>query len=392
MFKVKPISDFGWYFQRGQSIADGAGYSVNGVPTAYWPVGYPGFLAIIFSIFGDSLFLAKLANVILYLAIIILAYLFSKRMFQNEQAARITLFILAFYPNHIAYSSLLASETIFTFSLILGAVLFISTQERIGSLVITGLCWGLAALVKPQAILVPMIFLLVYYTNKKTLLKSGAVIYLMFLLTLAPWMGRNYLVLGKPILSTNGSINLLIGNSPYSDGSYIWNQELKSLLGDTKDEVDRDNTASKLAINYIINNPVKTIMLWPKKIFYLYAADFEGISYNQAGMAQSPVINGKYVFGALKAIAQVYYMLTTGLFFVAIPLIFREEKRRWIGLFLIIYFTLIALAFFGSPRFHFPLIPWIAIYSGIGGIAVLNRHSPKPKAVGGDRHSNVNNL
>jgi hypothetical protein len=33
-------SDAGWYYARSISIASGQGYSENGFPTAYWPVGY----------------------------------------------------------------------------------------------------------------------------------------------------------------------------------------------------------------------------------------------------------------------------------------------------------------------------------------------------------------
>ena len=38
------VYDWIWYYQRGVSIASGHGYYVDGIPTAYWPVGYPGFL------------------------------------------------------------------------------------------------------------------------------------------------------------------------------------------------------------------------------------------------------------------------------------------------------------------------------------------------------------
>jgi hypothetical protein len=379
---VKPISDFNWYYQRGLDIAGGRGYSVDGIPTAYWPVGYPGFLAFIFYIFSNSLLLAKGANIVLSLATILLAYLFSKRVFHNEYAARITVFILAFFPNQIAYSSLLATEIFFTFLLLSGAVLFIYAREHFGTIFLSGVIWGLATLTHPQAILVPMIFLLVFYTNLRSLLKPGLALYLTLFLTLAPWIVRNSLVMGTPLLSTNGGINLLIGNSPYSNGKYIWNEDLAALLVGAKNEVDRDIKARQIAMEYMADNPIRTILLWPKKLFYLYRSDVEGISFNQAAMPQPPGKATRITFLGLKIVAQVYYTLILMLFLISFPIILRSRARQyWIGFALMLYFTLIYLIFFGSPRFHYPLIPWVAIYSGIGGIVMLKRHTLRSKAV-----------
>jgi len=381
LIPVEPVSDFNFYFQRGLDIANGAGYSSDGIPTAYWPVGYPAFLGILFLIFGHSLFYAKLANVFIYAGIIILAYSLSKRMLRNEYAAKITIIILAFYPNHIAYTSLMASETIFTFMLLLGAISFISARGRYGLLIISGLSWGLATLIKSQAIFIPAVFLLVYYKNIKSLIKSGVIVFLMLFLTIAPWVNRNNSVFGKRVLATNGGINLLIGNSRYSDGSYAWNQELESSLGDADNEADRDTKALQLAKDYMINNPVKTILLWPRKIFYLYAADIEGFYWNQAGMLKSDNNIKKYAFLLMKIVAQLYYMFTIGLFFAALPRVLHNGRHSHIGLYFILYFTFVSLIFFGTPRFHFPLIPWVAIYSGIKGAIILKGRFPPRIAV-----------
>lgn len=380
LLDVKPISDFNWYYQRGLDIAAGRGYFVGGIPTAYWPVGYPGFLALIFFISGNSLLLAKVSNIALYLGTILLAYFYSKRIFHDEFAARITVFILSFFPNQIAYSSLLATEILFSFLLLLGAVLFVCARERFGYLLLSGIVWGAATLTRPQAILVALIFLLMFSTNMRSLLKSGLVLYCTLFLTLAPWIGRNTLVLGTPLLSTNGGINLLIGNSPYSNGKYIWNQDLASLLAGAKDEVDRDTKARQVAIEYMIDNPVRTISLWPKKFFYLFSSDVEGISFNQAAMPQPLGTGIRITFLALKIFAQVYYTLIMILFITSIPTILRSKERRyWVGFTLTLYFIFVYLIFFGSPRFHFPLIPWIAIYSGIGGVVMLKRNMLRQK-------------
>src|SRR5690349_525297 len=71
---TKPVTDFHWYFLRAISMVRGEGYSVDGVPTAYWPVGYPAFLAFVFKVFGTSVWIAKLSNAVLTLASVALAW------------------------------------------------------------------------------------------------------------------------------------------------------------------------------------------------------------------------------------------------------------------------------------------------------------------------------
>jgi hypothetical protein len=89
----------------------------NRSPTAYWPVGYPAFLGLLFTLFGSSLFMAQAGNVILYTGVLVFASYIGKTLFEAELVGRVTLLLLAFYPDHIAYSSLLASEVLFLFLL-----------------------------------------------------------------------------------------------------------------------------------------------------------------------------------------------------------------------------------------------------------------------------------
>src|SRR5579859_1258080 len=71
---VPDVIDSKWYYERGIEIAAGKGFVFFGKPTAFWPVGYPGFLGILFHVFGDYLILAKLANIFLYAGSMICAY------------------------------------------------------------------------------------------------------------------------------------------------------------------------------------------------------------------------------------------------------------------------------------------------------------------------------
>jgi hypothetical protein len=88
------VSDFVWFENRAESIASGQGYAVNGIPTAYWPVGYPGFLGLVFRVFWPSVIFAKLINIAFYMATIVLTYILGAELFKVESASRIALCIL----------------------------------------------------------------------------------------------------------------------------------------------------------------------------------------------------------------------------------------------------------------------------------------------------------
>jgi len=398
---TQPVSDFRWYYERGVDLATGRGYSMgpdaywpenlppaalpseaeypaDGRPTAYWPVGYPAFLGLLFALFGPSLLAAKLANILLYLGIMFLAYIIAKRLFRSKFVGRMTLLVLVFCPNHIAYSSLLASESLFLFLLLLAvAAVLTPTKPKLWLFVASGVLFGLACLVKPQALLVPAI---IFMASLATDIKEGwlwkrvarfAVLYLALGLTILPWIIRNYRVFDDFVLiSNNGGINLLVGNNPYAPGAYGQHQQMAAMLSDVRGEHDRDVAARALAIDYMVSHPWETLKRWPNKVWYMYRKDVEGISWNEQGMHFTQGSHGKGVMLALKAIAQGYYVLLVLAFFIFIILYVSQNQLQphdqalpALGLWMALYFTVISLLTFGDTRFHFPVLPWMVMYA-----------------------------
>ncbi|MCX6639394.1 MAG: glycosyltransferase family 39 protein [bacterium] len=372
---AQPFSDFGWYYDHGVALAQSKEYITNGVPTAYWPVGYPAFLGILFSIFGPSVICAKLANIFFYLLIMYMSYILSKRLFRSEIVARVTLFVLALYPNHLAYSSLLSAEILFLFLMLSGLFLLIILKPRILTISLAGIIFGFATLTKPQALFIPGIYFAVdYFENRQkvsiaTSVRRILIVYFSLSLTLAPWAIRNYKAFhGLVLVSTNGGINLLIGNNPYANGTFRWNDEIKTYFGNTEDEYINNGKARKSALSFIAHNPLKILGLLPRKLFYLYYYDFEGIQWNEAGLNGT---NQVYRLGLrfLRIVAQLAYLLIWAFYLLcALRSLWWSDKSRvknlpMIGFMIQLYFTVVYLVYFGSPRFHFPLIPFMVMYS-----------------------------
>jgi hypothetical protein len=257
-------------------------------------------------------------------------------------------------------------------------------RERAGLLALSGLAWGLTTLTKPQALILPVIFILADRKSMSSMksvrssLRAGVIVYAVLSLTVAPWLMRNYTVFGKPVICNTGGINLLDGNNPYATGRKRFDEKVNSLLGDLRTvplefmfdgkEVERDELAAKIGMDYIIHNPLRTIALWPKKFVALYLSDVDGIFYS-LWMMDVPREKLRYAFTGTRIIAEVYYIFIILLFLVSVPTFLRE--RKLIGLAIIAYFTLISLVLFGNARYHFPIMPWVIIYSGIGGEILL---------------------
>jgi hypothetical protein len=192
-------------------------------------------------------------------------------------------------------------------------------------------------------------------------------------------MIRNHTVFGRFVLSTNGGIVLMQGNNPYATGKHIWDENIESLLGelhttngvmwDSK-EMAREERARQIGMSYIKNHPVRTVLLWPKKLFYLYRSDVDGFYYSMGMMPLSARM--QYVYLGLRIFAELYYFLIIVLAAIGITTILRSRIRsQLLGIYVMLYFTAICLVFFGNARYHYPVMPWLAMYAGIGGASIL---------------------
>ncbi|MBC8077309.1 MAG: glycosyltransferase family 39 protein, partial [Chloroflexales bacterium] len=230
------VADARWYYARAVAMTAGEGYTIDGVTTAFWPVGYPAFLGGLFALFGTSPWVGESANVVLGLLAIMLAYLLALKLFNRPAVARYTLLLLAFYPASIAHTSLLLSELLFVPLMLLGVLLLLPQQLppalRLLRLTAAGATLGLATLTRPQAVLIPVAVYVALVFQRHVAAPRGArlaglagsclVVYLALALTLIPWTARNLQVFGALVfVSTNGGFNLYVGNGSFATGTNL---------------------------------------------------------------------------------------------------------------------------------------------------------------------------
>jgi hypothetical protein len=366
-----PISDFSFYYNQGISISQGHGYKApDNRATAFWPVGYPAFLAILFYLFGPSLFVGKFANTILSVGTLLLFYRFALLISNGKRTSMLATTIVAFFPSQIAYCSLISDTILFQFLLYSG-LYFLSSRTSSLSAFLSGTIFGLSMLVRPYSLLVPLIYPIACWRSRSPLniLKRISYIYFGIILVVLPWTIRNYIEFGGFVLiSNNGGFNLLIGNSPYATGRY---NDLKIESGQYNNEFELDHAARKMAVEYIFSHPVRTLLKSIPKLYYMYNDDSNSIWWNLAGYrykdSTPPGQHFKKKDLPWVVIFQGYYFVVllgfTGFLFRNFILKKQTLKVHPLGLFIIMYFTVIAIIFFGDPRFRFPIDPVLALYS-----------------------------
>ncbi len=385
---IEMSSDASWYLGRAVSIASGEGYSEDRNPTAYWPVGYPGFLGALFYLFGQDQLVGQLANLLMAAGIFFLQLELTRRIFCNELTARLGILLLTIYPNHIAYTSFILTEIYFTFLLLLGVYLYISRRGWLW-IFLSGLVFGLATLTKPQILFLPGLLVLFRVLSREEKnsfnehLVKGFVIYLVIIAVLAPWAVRNSQIFGEVVLiSTNGGATLLTGNNPSANGGYVENDALVAQRNfSVSDQVASDRRARKLAIEWIKENPARFLELIPLKIWSLWAKDGEAEWAYEAGYAHYQ--QNRYFFRSLRWANQIFYGFLLVGALVAFVSIVRNRYSfalPWVffGYCFMFYLTTISIVFSGQPRFHFPAMPWIIMYAA-WAVVMFSVRQPQAK-------------
>jgi 4-amino-4-deoxy-L-arabinose transferase-like glycosyltransferase len=363
-YPALPVSDFNWYYTVGGSIAHGQGFAFGGLPTATRPPGYPLLLAASNVLFGDSFLMARIFTAAFGIGTLVLAYLIARRLFSSELTGRLTLLILAFFPNQIAYSGLFASELPFAFFTLLGAWLLLTRPRSVWTFIGAGASFGAALLIRPVGVVLPVLFLIAFVwrgAGFKAFLRGSVVVYLMMALLLIPWLGRNQQAFGHATYSLEGGEALLEGTFPATDMRKVIAQS-SALVPQTGDPIIDDQRRQSFALHYMRTHPGAMLKLVPDKVKNFNWSDADAVAWTIEGLSKPE--KSLYTF---ITIANRYYIVVMGLSVAGLLLglaIYRRWKRFSLVPFAVWFVTMaFYLPFAGSGRYHAPLVPWTSMYA-----------------------------
>lgn len=216
-------------------LSIGEGYTLeDGTPTARRAPGTSLILLPIYLLCGRSYLAAHVW--ITFLSA--LTCLLGAELLRNKWghgAALGAATALALHPGMTYYAMFLLSEAPFTFIAVLGTWLTVRSLERMDQsprwTAAAGLAWGMAILLRPQAVLMVPIAMLVWWwsgVRRRDFFWPLAIQAVLALLLTMPWVVRNAVVMHKPCFATVvggitfwGAHNQLTFTDPQVRGDWI---------------------------------------------------------------------------------------------------------------------------------------------------------------------------
>jgi 4-amino-4-deoxy-L-arabinose transferase-like glycosyltransferase len=267
-----PTSDSYFYYLGAKSIAAGHGYEILGHPTAFFPVGWPAFLAGIFFITGPSFVVVKTVNLLLWAITTGLVYALGRRL-GGRSTGLVAGGLVAVAPTMSVYAMRGSSEGLFI-PLLLGACLLLVTEDgRTPSLrraAVAGVLLGFAILVRSTATLLPLVIPLWLLLRRpaRESWRAAVAMAAVSVLVLAPWALRNAVVMHSFSLSTNGGYTIWQGANPHATGR---GQTVGERWGidSVATEAHQNSTLLRKSASYAVHHPLTMLRLVPAKFHYL---------------------------------------------------------------------------------------------------------------------------
>ena len=390
------------YTVHANAVADGDGYAwFFDQDTAYYPPGYPISLGVLLWLvrltpLPDGLpAIAAWYNVVLGTATIVLVADLARRMLRSTTAGVVAAGLIAVWPNLVLHSSVALSETLFN-ALVVGALLVLAAarwerrQLGAGRLVAFGAVLAAATYVRPISalLLVALLWVLVRagFGWRRALTSVGVVTATLVALLL-PWTIRNVVVMDAPVLlSTNFGDNLCIGHHDGAKGHFELLEEC--LDGYDPDlsrpelEVERNGRETRRAISWAIDHPAEELELLPKRFWYTVFEDHDGLDASQSYGFDQWLPDGAAT--TLRLVSDAWWFTMLAVAALTVPLLRRPDGARRLLVPTMVALIAPPLVFFGDPRFHVPVVPFLAVVVALGvttaARAVAGRRST---AVGG---------
>jgi 4-amino-4-deoxy-L-arabinose transferase-like glycosyltransferase len=248
-------------------------------PWCHYPVGYSAFLALFYRVLGSSHAVAAAVDSLTGAALAIMTWLLARQGLSRGRA-RIAGLIVALHPGMILYAALMMTEPLAALLTLFAFWVAVRDAKPFRGLMLGALVLGIAALVRPQALLcVPFLALLI--TPKPSIRALGAVVPVcaLALLPILPWTARNCRVMdGCALVSTNGGWNLAIGAFPRATGRF---ETLRSSDGcrEVTGQVQQDRCWFGYGLHEIAARPLHWLALAPAKLGYTFDHESFAVEY-----------------------------------------------------------------------------------------------------------------
>ena len=406
------------YYEVSRNIIEGHGYSADSAPPytpySFRPPVYHYFIAGSYFLFGGYwgviIFQMLIGSVLPLLAMRISRFVIDSRKIAIGVGV-----LLALEPYSILFSSILYTETFFTFLFFLSILfLFKYFKEKIFYYSLISAFLGLTTLVKPTAQYLPVLFALIFIWESRKNLSKKVFIYtgvyvLVFLLTISPWLYRNYRefnVIGISPQQGSALYTVLVPSVLTIENNTSFKQEFNELLntgvaGPNQTNLVQSKEYAKRAIPILINHPAAFALLSANTALNFFIHDGMLDVLRHVGFTPNERLRKPALFILLSSpveffslikkfsttpmvfvlLGRILWIFITVVFFAGVIRYFRHEKitpHVIIALSLVLYFMLTSLVI-GlsiSARYRMPVNLFIfsfATYEVLSIAALLRK-------------------
>jgi len=358
-----PILDGAYYLEWARALREGSA-AVSG---AFYLAPLPAYwLVAVTACFGESPFAVVAAGLLLNLAGAGIAGLLGRRL-AGDVAGWLAAAVFLMYHPLLFFAARPLGESLGILLLLSGALAWLAegTSPRFAG----GVLWGLAALARPNLLLVPLVASALDLARRDVrragLLAGGLAVVIL------PVTIRNWHASGHPVpISANGGVTFFHGNGPDARGTYqpaaglsgsvaAQRSEATALArartGQELDDVEADAWWGQQALSARVADPCGTLALGLRKLGLAVDNAEHGLDYAPRLDADPWRWTAPVPFAALLALA-VYY------FAVSLP--GNEIARRWLVVTLASGAVLVA--FYVSSRYRLPFAAMLTVPAGAG--------------------------
>ncbi|MBN1150153.1 glycosyltransferase family 39 protein [candidate division WOR-3 bacterium] len=359
-------------FRIAINISEGNGFIFNQDvgPTALKAPLYPYFLSLIMILFGSKALLSAvlIQHVIFSLTPFIIYK--SGELLENKKFGFVCATVFALYPAFISYPNTIEVASIsIPFGVLTLYLILLSVKRKPKVVILSVLCSALLCLLQPMFFIILILLYTFLLIKRKTKLEFWA--FMIFLLTVSPWVIRNYVTFNKFIfIKSPFWQNVYTGYMP----DYHRKEEFDIVPDSVKKNIDEDRKIyNDVEMEERYKNAVLPIIrsnigLYIKKsfsqLFWLWWSP--------------PKYSGNISFAVFRMfpLSLIYIFSIFGL-----KRIFSKENRKFYTaiLFTMVYFSVVyALTFALNVRFKLEF-EWLLFFVAAQGFILLQRLSRPEK-------------
>jgi 4-amino-4-deoxy-L-arabinose transferase-like glycosyltransferase len=374
------------------------------ISPAWGPV-YPGFVALVYSLFGERMWVVYVVQSFLDLATVSAVYLASWEAFRRRYVSVVASLLYSIDLATAFYLQTMESESLFNLLFVLSMLFLIRalSGKRMWNVGLSGFFLGVATLTRPISLLYPLVALVAFFVctsnGKKAEAASVFLVYLsVFILVLTPWCVRNYLNYGSFSLSSTPGYHLCLwvasSVKAYEEGK-TRHEVARSLCGipeKNETQLSFSNKRGKIAMAYLAGHPLQWGVIHLQGLYGFFTSS----PVNSILMRQSfirPELLDK-IHAINDAVNPVYFTFLVVVYLLSIAGAYHGLKNRQLRAPTVLFVLTVAyfanLSSQGSEmdysRFRIPAYPSLAILAAYGSAEIVEIIRGAFRRVGSSKH------